>query len=88
MSWAKTQKLTNGIVPVIGIGLLIFYEVCDTTCSSLRGTFLGVDLKIVGILFMVALPAMIPLRRLRFSAPIDHLQTMMLAGAVGCHLAH
>ena len=82
MTWAKIQKLTNIIVPVIGIGLLIFYEACDTTCSSLRGSFLGLDLKIVGILFMVAILAMIPLRRSQFSAPTDHLQTMMLAGAV------
>ena len=83
MTWAKIHKLTDIIVPVIGIGLLIFYEACDTTCSSLRGSFLGLDLKIVGILFMVAILAMIPLRRSQFSAPTDHLQTMMLAGAVG-----
>jgi uncharacterized membrane protein len=83
MKWDKVLPLTNIALPLIGIGLLIFYEVCDTTCSSLRGTFLGLDLKIVGILFMVVLLAMIPLRWSRFSAPIDHLQTMMLAGAVG-----
>ncbi|MCX5828576.1 MAG: hypothetical protein NTV58_11335 [Deltaproteobacteria bacterium] len=83
MTWDKMQKLTNIIVPVIGIGLMISYEVCDTTCSTLRGTFLDVDLKIVGILFMVALLAMIPLRKSRFYASSEHLQTMMLAGAVG-----
>jgi len=83
MTWDKMQKLTNIIVPVIGIGLMIFYEVCDTTCSALRGTFLGVDLKIVGILFMVVLLAMIPLRKSRFYASSEHLQTMMLAGAMG-----
>ena len=83
MTWDKIQKTINIIFPVIGIALMIFYEVCDTTCSSLRGTFLGVDLKIIGVLFMVALLTIIPLRKSRFSAPSDHLQTMMLAGAVG-----
>jgi len=83
MTWDKIHKLTNTIVPIFGMGLMIFYEVCDTTCSTLRGTFLGVDLKIVGILFMVALLAIIPLGKSRFSAPSEHLQTMMLAGAVG-----
>ena len=29
---------------------MVFYEVCDTSCSSLQGTFLGVDLKLIGIL--------------------------------------
>ena len=78
----KALTAVNIIVPLIGIGLLIFYEICDTSCSSLRGTFLGLDLKVVGILFMVALLALIPLHRLRFTTPF-HLRTMMLAGAVG-----
>jgi len=83
MKWETISKWTNIAIPVIGIGLLIFYEVCDTSCSSLRGTFLGIDLKIVGILFMVALLAMLPLGKTRFSSPVDHLRTIMLAGAVG-----
>lgn len=82
MKWDKALTPVNIIVPLIGIVLLIFYEICDTSCSSLRGTFLGLDLKVVSILFMVALLTMIPLSRLRFSMPV-HLRTMMLAGAVG-----
>jgi len=82
VKWDKALTAVNIIVPLIGIGLLIFYEICDTSCSSLRGTFLGLDLKVVGILFMVALLALIPLHRLRFTTPV-HLRTMMLAGAVG-----
>jgi uncharacterized membrane protein len=77
------KKLTNIIVPVFAVALMVFYEVCDTACSSLRGTFLGIDLKMVGVIFMVALLAMLPLRKTRFSAPADHLRTLMLAGAVG-----
>ena len=82
----KRETINKGMniaIPVIAILLLIFYEVCDTSCSSLRGTFLGIDLKIVGILFMFALLAMLPLDKTRLSLPIAHLRTMMLAGAVG-----
>ncbi len=77
------RKGMNIAIPVVGIGLLIFYEVCDTSCSSLRGTFLGIDLKIVGILFMVALLAMLLLDKTRFSVPTNHLRTVLLAGAMG-----
>lgn len=83
MKWNKVLTLINIVLPVIGIGLLIFYEICDTSCSSLRGTFLGVDLKIIGILFMIVLLAIIPFSKSRFDVPIDHLKTMMLTGAVG-----
>jgi uncharacterized membrane protein len=83
VKWNKVLTLINIVLPVIGIGLLIFYEICDTSCSSLRGTFLGVDLKIIGILFMIVLLAIIPFSKSRFDVPIDHLKTMMLTGAVG-----
>jgi uncharacterized membrane protein len=83
MTGDKVRKIIDWIVPIIGLGLMIFYEVCDTTCSSLQGTFLGVDLKIVGMLFMVFLLVLIPLQKSRFLAPAELMRTVMLAGAVG-----
>lgn len=83
MKWDMARTLINIAAPAIGIGLLIFYEICDTACSSLRGSFLGLDLKIVGVLFMMVLLAMIPLHKTRFAGSVGHLKTMMLAGAVG-----
>jgi len=53
----KLLKIVNIAFPLVGIGLMIGYKACDTFCSYLQGTFLGVDLKIVGILFMVTLLA-------------------------------
>jgi hypothetical protein len=81
----KWNKLTmiNVVVPVIGIGLMIFYEICDTSCSYLQGTFLGVDLKIVGILFMAVLLAMALPPVSRYTLPVNYLRTMMLSSAVG-----
>ena len=51
---AAWRNAVNVILPVIGLGLVIFYQICDTACSALQGKLLGVDLKVVGILFMVA----------------------------------
>ena len=83
MTCNKTLKIANILFPVIGIGLMIFYEVCDTSCSSIRGTFAGVDLKYIGILFMAALFAFSLPPALRYETPVNHLRTMMLAGALG-----
>ncbi len=76
-------KIINAVFPVIGIGSMIAYGVCDTSCSSLRGTFLGVDLKVIGILFMAILLALTPRYASGYATSADHLRTMMLAGALG-----
>lgn len=81
--WDRIQKIINIILPAIGIGLMIFYEVCDTSCSFIQGTFAGVDLKYIGILFMAALLAFSLPPALRYETPVNNLRTMMLAGAMG-----
>jgi len=40
------------ILAVIGVGLMAFYAVCDTSCSYLRGDIFGIDLKYVGVGYM------------------------------------
>ncbi|MHB8770494.1 MAG: hypothetical protein ACYC7J_05820 [Syntrophales bacterium] len=77
------RKIINMVCPVIGVGLMIAYGVCDTSCSSLRGTFLGVDLKMIGILYMAVLFALALPPASRFLKSVNHLRTMMLAGALG-----
>lgn len=71
------------LFPIIGIGLMVFYEVCETSCSYLQGTFAGVDLKYIGIFFMAALLAVSLPFASRYETPVNHLRTMMLAGALG-----
>jgi hypothetical protein len=46
--------ITAGLA-VIGIGLMAFYAICDTSCSYLRGDLFGIDLKYVGVSYMVIL---------------------------------
>jgi len=83
MKWNKIKNIVNIILPVIGIGLMIFYQVCDTTCSSLKGSFWGIDLKYIGIFFMAILLAISLPVVSAFTVPVNHLRTMMLAGALG-----
>ncbi|ABC78822.1 hypothetical protein [Syntrophus aciditrophicus] len=83
MTWDKVLKAINIIFPLIGMGLMIFYDACDTSCSYLQGTLLGIDLKIVGILFMAGLLAAALPPFSRYPIPIDHLRTMMLSAAIG-----
>jgi hypothetical protein len=76
-------KIINVAFPAIGVGLMIFYGVCDTSCSSLQGTFLGLDLKVIGILYMAALLALTLPQASRWAASVHHLRTMLLSGALG-----
>ncbi|MDA8123728.1 MAG: hypothetical protein M0009_00870 [Deltaproteobacteria bacterium] len=77
------RKIIDRALPVIGIGLMVFYEVCDTSCSSLQGTFWGVDLRWIGILYMAVLLVMALPPVSRYGSPVRHLRTMMLSGALG-----
>jgi uncharacterized membrane protein len=83
MTKEKLLKIVNIAFPLVGIGLMIVYKVCDTSCSYLQGTFLGVDLKIVGILFMVILLAAALLPVSRYPVPVNLLRTGMLSAALG-----
>ena len=62
---------------------MVFYDVCDTACSSLQGTFLGLDLEWIGILFMVVLLLLSLMSSTRWAVPVNHLRTLMLSGALG-----
>jgi uncharacterized membrane protein len=83
MTWDKVQKIISIVSPAIGIGLMIFYRICDTSCSYLQGTFWGIDLKIVGVLFMAVLLAMALPPISRYREPVNLLRTGMLSAAVG-----
>jgi hypothetical protein len=49
---AKYRLVITFILSLIGIGLMVFYAVCDTACSYLRGDIFGIDLKYVGVCYM------------------------------------
>lgn len=56
--WARIGHYRNSItiaLALIGIVLMVFYSVCDTSCSYLKGDIFGIDLKYIGIGYMLAI---------------------------------
>jgi hypothetical protein len=47
------KHIINIALSVIGIGIILFYNICGGTCSYLRGGIFGIDLKYAGILYMI-----------------------------------
>jgi hypothetical protein len=50
----KYRALLNIILSLMGIGLMVFYSICESSCSYLRGDIFTIDLKYIGISFMIA----------------------------------
>ncbi len=51
--YIKKYRLPVTIVLALtGIGLMLYYDYCDTVCSFLRGDIFGIDLKWIGIAYM------------------------------------
>ena len=86
MTRDKIMKIINIVFPLIGMGLMIFYQFCSTSCSYLQGTFLGIELKIIGILFMAMLLALALLPASRCPVPVHPLRTGLLSAAVGAEI--
>jgi len=76
-------KSLNVVLPLIGIGLMLVYEYCDTSCSYLKGSFLGIDLKWVGVIYMVILFLGAFVYKDSLSSLIGHLRTIQISAAVG-----
>lgn len=52
--FAKYRSVFTIILALAGIGLMLYYDYCDTACSYLKGDVLGIDLKWVGCAYMAA----------------------------------
>jgi len=50
----KYRHILTIFLALIGIGIMAYYDYCDTTCSYLKGDIFGLDLKWVGMAFMAA----------------------------------
>ena len=51
----KYRNVITILLALAGIGLMIYYDYCDTACSYLQGDIWGIDLKWFGIAYMIAL---------------------------------
>jgi len=79
----KISRIANVVLPILGTGLMIYYESCETTCANLSGSFLGIDLKIIGIVFMAAWLFLNLIVLPEAKRSISLLRTTMLAAALG-----
>jgi thiol-disulfide isomerase/thioredoxin len=62
----SVKKYRNPItiaLALAGIGLMIYYDYCDTACSYLQGDIWGIDLKWIGIAYMVIIIAFAAFRQ-------------------------
>lgn len=64
--WNKVQSqkhLINMILSLIAVAIIVFYSICGGSCLSLRGSILGIDLKYIGVVYMVILMSLNVLKR-------------------------
>lgn len=47
------KGLLTGILALLGIGIILFYISCEDSCRYLKGSLWGVDLKYLGLFFLV-----------------------------------
>ena len=53
----RCRNIITIVLSLIGIGLMAYYDYCDTACSYLKGDIWGIDLKWLGIAYMTAIIA-------------------------------
>jgi thiol-disulfide isomerase/thioredoxin len=75
------RNLITIILALTGIGIMMYYDYCDTSCSYLKGDIFGIDLKWVGMAYMGAVIALAIFRQSAF------LRALLAAGlGVEVHL--
>lgn len=62
----KYRNVITILLALAGIGLMIYYDYCGTSCSYLRGDIWGINLKWVGIAYMASIIAFAALRQAPF----------------------
>jgi protein-disulfide isomerase len=62
----KYKNIITIILALAGIALMVFYEVCDTSCSYLQGDIWGIDLKWIGVAYMLTIIGLAVFRQMPF----------------------
>lgn len=62
----KYRNIITIVLALIGIGIMAYYDYCDTACSYLKGDIWGIDLKWVGIAYMVVIIAFAAFKQTEF----------------------
>ncbi len=78
MTRKHKEIITVGLAAA-GILTMILYEVCDTSCSYLKGDIFGIDLKWIGIGYMAVIIALALLKQAAYLR-------MLLASGIGVEI--
>ena len=62
----KYRNLITIALSLIGIGIMAYYDYCDTACSYLKGDIFGIDLKWVGMAYMTAIIVFAAFKQITF----------------------
>ena len=68
--------VANLILPLVGIGIILYYNICGQSCAYLKGAILGVNLTYLGLVFATILLTTALLRW-------ETLNLLLLSGAIG-----
>jgi thiol:disulfide interchange protein DsbA len=52
---ADRRRIINIVLPLVGLGVIVFYNFCGSSCSYLKGDFFGIDLTYLGLAYAVLL---------------------------------
>ena len=76
-------KILNLVLPLIGICLMLVYEYCDTSCTYLKGSFIGIDLKWLGVIYMAVLFLSAFYFKDFIASAMVYMRTILISAAVG-----
>jgi len=62
----KYRHVITILLALAGIGIMAYYDYCDTACTYLKGDLLGMDLKWVGIAYMTVITVFALFRQMSF----------------------
>ncbi|MEK7373778.1 MAG: thioredoxin domain-containing protein [Thermodesulfobacteriota bacterium] len=60
---SRKRRFLTALLALAGIGITLAYIYCYGSCSSLRGSVLGVDIKYMGIFYMAAILVLALMRK-------------------------
>jgi len=61
--YGTPRAIITIVLALSGVAAMILYAVCDTSCSYLKGDIFGIDLKYLGIGYMLAIIALVLCRQ-------------------------
>jgi thiol:disulfide interchange protein DsbA len=70
------RRIANITLPLAGLGVIVFYNFCGTSCTFVKGELLGIDLKYLGLAY-AALLFVLPLMKR------DTAQSLVLSLGIG-----